>query len=83
MSRKVGINRRSFMQSAAVAAAAPAPAELGSSSSKRDEVPAEPPLKVGLVGCGGRGTGAVANAIESAPNIEVTVLADGVQANPY
>ncbi len=74
MSRKVGINRRSFIQSAAVAAAAPA--VLRSSSSKRDEVPAGPPLKVGLVGCGGRGTGAVGNAIESAPNIEVSVLAD-------
>ena len=71
---KVGINRRSFIQSAAVVAAAPA--VLGSSSSKKDEVPAGPPLKVGLVGCGGRGTGAVGNAIESAPNIEVTVLAD-------
>ena len=33
-------------------------------------------LKIGLVGCGGRGTGAVKNALDSDPNIELTALAD-------
>ncbi len=69
---KSAINRRRFIQSTAAAAAAPA--VLG--SSKKDAVPAGPPLKIGLVGCGSRGRGAVGNALQSAPNIKVTALAD-------
>ncbi|MFC1613708.1 Gfo/Idh/MocA family protein [Gemmatimonadota bacterium] len=33
-------------------------------------------IKVGLIGCGGRGTGAAANAITAAPNIHLTAMAD-------
>jgi predicted dehydrogenase len=33
-------------------------------------------LKIGLVGCGGRGTGAVKNVLDSDPNVELTALAD-------
>lgn len=33
-------------------------------------------LKVGLIGCGGRGTGAVRNAMLADENLELTVLAD-------
>lgn len=33
-------------------------------------------LKVGLIGCGGRGTGAAADALKADPNTRVTVLAD-------
>jgi predicted dehydrogenase len=33
-------------------------------------------IKIGLVGCGGRGTGAADNALHSAPNVEVIALAD-------
>ncbi len=33
-------------------------------------------LKVGLVGCGGRGTGALFNFLDSGPGIEITALAD-------
>jgi predicted dehydrogenase len=36
----------------------------------------EQTLKVGLVGCGGRGTGAVDNVLQAAPNVQVTALAD-------
>jgi predicted dehydrogenase len=36
----------------------------------------EKPIKVGLIGCGGRGTGAAANAITAAPNIHLTAMAD-------
>ncbi len=36
----------------------------------------EPTLKVGLVGCGGRGTGAVENVLDSAPNVQVMALGD-------
>ena len=34
------------------------------------------PIKVGLVGCGGRGTGAADNCLNSAPNVELIALAD-------
>lgn len=33
-------------------------------------------LKIGLIGCGGRGTGAAKNALDSDSNTEVTALAD-------
>jgi len=33
-------------------------------------------LKIGLVGCGGRGTGAAKNALDADPNVEIAALAD-------
>ena len=33
-------------------------------------------LKVGVIGCGGRGSGAVANLLEAANGIKVTALGD-------
>lgn len=33
-------------------------------------------IRVGLVGCGGRGTGAAANSVESAPGIEIYAMGD-------
>ncbi|MFH1924123.1 MAG: hypothetical protein ABIP48_30075 [Planctomycetota bacterium] len=33
-------------------------------------------LKIGLIGCGGRGAGAVVSALEVAPNARLTALAD-------
>jgi len=36
----------------------------------------EPLIRVGVVGCGGRGTGAAADAVEAAPNVEIYAMAD-------
>ncbi len=36
----------------------------------------EPLLRVGVVGCGGRGTGAAADAVEAAPNVEIYAMGD-------
>ena len=33
-------------------------------------------IRVGLVGCGGRGTGAAHNALEASPRVRVVALAD-------
>ena len=33
-------------------------------------------IKIGLVGCGGRGSGAAANALSVAPNARLTAMAD-------
>jgi len=61
------VTRRAFLKSGAFAAAACSQAGARS---------AEPPLRVGLVGCGGRGTGAAENVLQSAPNVELVALAD-------
>ena len=34
------------------------------------------PIKVGLIGCGGRGTGAADNAMDADPNVKIVALAD-------
>jgi len=44
------------------------PPDTGSSDAPR--------LRVGVVGCGGRGTGAAADAVEAAPNVEIYAMAD-------
>jgi len=69
------LNRRSFLKSASVAAAGTAvltnfPFVLTSHAAPDD------PIRMGLIGCGGRGTGAVGNAIASAPNVKVVAVAD-------
>jgi predicted dehydrogenase len=38
--------------------------------------PAAPPLRIGLVGCGGRGRSAAENCLAAAPNVELVALAD-------
>lgn len=34
------------------------------------------PLKAGLIGCGGRGTGAAVNFLDAGPNLQITALGD-------
>ena len=41
-----------------------------------DQAPDGPPLKAGVVGCGGRGTGAALNFLDAGPNIQITALGD-------
>ncbi len=41
-----------------------------------DSAPDGPLLKAGLVGCGGRGTGAAINFLNAGPNLQVTALGD-------
>lgn len=71
------VSRRDFVRSgAALTAAALAAGPLGqsvfaSAGSSR--------LRVGLIGCGGRGTGAAVNALEASPDTEITALADVFQ----
>ncbi len=58
---------------------------LSSCSSRRSEheapvfydiAPDGPLLKAGLIGCGGRGTGAAINFLNSGPNLQITALGD-------
>jgi predicted dehydrogenase len=41
-----------------------------------DRAPDGPVLKAGLVGCGGRGTGAAINFVDAGPNLQITALGD-------
>jgi len=41
-----------------------------------NEAPDGEPLKAGLVGCGGRGTGAAINFLNAGPNLQITAMAD-------
>ncbi len=44
-----------------------------------DRAPDGPVLKAGLIGCGGRGTGAAINFVDAGPNLQVTALGDVFQ----
>lgn len=66
-------NRRDFIKTSSIAAAATAavPAML-----KAAETPDNRRLKVALIGCGGRGGGAVRNALSMDTNIELWAMGD-------
>jgi myo-inositol 2-dehydrogenase / D-chiro-inositol 1-dehydrogenase len=69
------VNRRSFIKGASVVAAGSAvltnfPFVLTSHAAPDD------PIRMGLIGCGGRGTQAVGNAIASSSNVKVVAVAD-------
>jgi len=44
-----------------------------------ERAPDGPVLKAGLIGCGGRGTGAAINFLNAGPNLQITALADVFQ----
>ncbi|MCA9106649.1 MAG: Gfo/Idh/MocA family oxidoreductase [Pirellulaceae bacterium] len=67
-------NRRSFVKgatAAAVAGAAIAPTVSAAVHNSVDDT-----IKVALIGCGGRGTGAAVNASRADENVKITVLCD-------
>lgn len=47
-----------------------------SNLSMREQAPDGPVLKAGVIGCGGRGTGAAINFMDAGPNLEITALGD-------
>jgi predicted dehydrogenase len=64
------VTRRSFLKTSAAAAsvlAAPLPGVFAAGSDR---------LRVGVVGCGSRGTGAAMNCVLSSPGVDVVALAD-------
>lgn len=79
------LNRREFLELGALTAGA----LLVSCSATKDanvkapvfldQAPEGPPLKAGLIGCGGRGTGAAADFLSAGPNLQVTALGDVFQ----
>ena len=66
-------SRREFLKSGAMAAAG----ALAGFSIVRDLYGQNiDPLRVGLIGCGGRGTGAADNCLNAAPNVHLVAMAD-------
>jgi myo-inositol 2-dehydrogenase / D-chiro-inositol 1-dehydrogenase len=63
-----GVSRRAFVQTTAAAAAAVAISGVRISGSDA--------IRVGIVGCGGRGTGAARDCALGAPGIEIVALGD-------
>jgi myo-inositol 2-dehydrogenase/D-chiro-inositol 1-dehydrogenase len=86
---KSALDRRGFISKAAFAAAGTLGAVnmlnscTGEAGKKEVKLPAllkqapdGKPLKAGLIGCGGRGTGAALNFLDAGPNLEITALGD-------
>jgi predicted dehydrogenase len=67
-------NRRTFLKTSAAAVAATA--FVGSLNAPAAHAAGSDVLKVALIGCGGRGSGAAVNAMNAEPNVRLTVLAD-------
>ncbi len=71
------MQRRDFMKSSTLLSAATIPfVGYNSASSLYANVKGSDIIKVGLIGCGGRGTGAVCNMIEADQNIKIVAMAD-------
>jgi myo-inositol 2-dehydrogenase / D-chiro-inositol 1-dehydrogenase len=93
MSNKNELSRRKFLSNTALATigtfgAAQIISSCSGKTAKKDEVrlPAllnEAPdgkvLKAGLIGCGGRGTGAAINFLDAGPNLQIVALGDVFQ----
>lgn len=74
------LDRRDFLTMVAAAGAAPLiDVQLDRQTNKplaTIKAPDGRPLSAGLVGCGGRGTGAAVNFLDAASNVKITALAD-------
>jgi predicted dehydrogenase len=75
---ETGPSRRDFIRGATAAAVGTAVATrfeglAGAYAAGSDEI------RVGLVGCGGRGTGAAGNVLAAAPGVRIVALADAFQ----
>lgn len=64
-------NRRQFVKASALAGAA-----FAAASPSLVHAAGSDELKVGLIGCGGRGLGAASNTIAGDPNVNITAIAD-------
>ena len=87
--KKTSISRRNFLGKAAAAGGVIAPTIITSCARETkktvavpvmlDQAPDGPVLKAGVIGCGGRGTGAAINFLSAGPNLQITALGDTFQ----
>ena len=68
--------RREFLKNSAVAAAGTAAVAADLSLLANVHAAGDEVIKVGLIGCGGRGHGAAENVLSAAPNVEIVAIGD-------
>ena len=66
-------SRRNFLKTSAAISAAATLASLGTNYAHAQ---GQEKIKVGLVGCGGRGTGAATDAVNASPLVEIVAMGD-------
>lgn len=69
-------SRRSFLHSSAAAAVGGTFASQAGLTAKPNRTGTSETLKVGLIGCGGRGTGAAVQALQGDENVELSAMGD-------
>jgi predicted dehydrogenase len=72
---RCGLSRRQFLKSSTAAAVA-GPLVAGSALAQRRTLSPGDTVRVGLIGCGGRGTGAAAQALAADSNVRLVALGD-------
>src|SRR5690554_3663789 len=75
----MGYSRRQFIKTAGLATAGTIFATNTSLGSNSIWTSNSNTLKVGLIGCGGRGTGAAGEALNADPNVIITAMADAFE----
>ncbi len=73
----LGMTRRDFIKTTSVASMATLAAAVSGSSGRC--AGGSDAIRIGVIGCGGRGTGAAINAVNSAPGVEILALFDPFQ----
>jgi myo-inositol 2-dehydrogenase / D-chiro-inositol 1-dehydrogenase len=71
----ISANRRTFIKNSGITLIGSTLAFQAGASSKVFGATKEP-IKVGLIGCGGRGTGAALQALEAGPDVVLTAMGD-------
>jgi predicted dehydrogenase len=71
---KNGITRRNFVKTAAITAPAIAFPSISFSGGRKSQ--AQQKIRLGLIGCGGRGTYDTINCLNAAPGVELVAMAD-------
>lgn len=71
--------RRNFLKSTAIVAAGSTLAGILPPFARAVHGGSDETLKVGLIGCGGRGTGAASQALNADPRVKLTALADAFE----
>ncbi|MBL1216692.1 MAG: gfo/Idh/MocA family oxidoreductase [Planctomycetes bacterium] len=73
---ETSVSRRDFVRTAAAATAAVPFLGEGALAARTAQVSGKDELRVGLIGCGGRGTGAAVNSIDAADRVRLVAMAD-------
>ncbi len=76
---KESINRRSFVKTSV--AATGAGLFVQNDLKAKVYIDGDDAIKIGLIGCGGRGTGAVTQALKSGQNVKLVAMADAFRDN--